>query len=147
MLVNGDPADKALVLLYFPQTSKGQQLQSGFRIVTDRVQDAANPTASEVFSTVALCTVEKSPFFTATKGNTFLAIVSKVQPPSKPEHTADLYIEAMDPVPDSQKTEAIDMLQKLENISQFNRDNATTSDAAAWQQRKCRRLLRYPTQQ
>ena len=39
------------------------------------------------------------------------------------------------------------MLQKLENISRFNRDNAITSDAVAWQQRKCRKLLRYPTQQ
>ena len=131
MLANGEPADKALVLLYFQQTSKGSQLQSGFRLVSERVQDAANPTASEVFSTVALCTVEKSPFFTATKGNTFLAIISKVQAPAKPEHTADLCIEAMDPVHDSQKTEAVNMLQKLENISQFNRDNATTSDAVA----------------
>ena len=30
MLANGEPADKALVLLYFPQASKGKQLQSGF---------------------------------------------------------------------------------------------------------------------
>ena len=130
-----------------PQASKGKQLQSGFRLVSERVQDAANPTASEVFSTVALCTVEKSPFFTATKGSTFLALVSKVQAPEKPGHTALLCIEAMDPVHDNQKTEAVNMLQRLETISQFNRDNAITSDAIAWQPRRCRRLLRYPTQQ
>ena len=145
MLANGEPADKALVLLYFPQASNGKRLQSGFRVVTDRVQDAANSTASEVYSTVALCTVEKSSFFTATKGSTFLALVSKVQAPEKPGHTALLCIEAMDPVHDNQKTETVNMLQKLEDISQFNRDNAVTSDRVAWQQRKCRRLQRYPT--
>ena len=71
--------------------------------------------------------------------------VSKVQAPEKPEHTADLCIEAMDPVHDNQKTDAVNMLQKLEDISQFNRDNAVTSDRVACQQRKCRRLQRYPT--
>ena len=145
MLANGEPADKALVLLHFQQTSKGNQLPSGFRIVSERVQDAANPTASEVFSTVALCTVEKSPFFTATKGATFLAIISKVLAPEKPGDTAVLCIEAMDPVPEANKTEAVTMLQRLETISQFNRDNAITSDTAAWEQRKCRKLSRYPT--
>ena len=147
MLANGEPADKALVLLYFQQTSKGSQLQSGFRLVSERVQDAANPTASEDFSTVALCTIEKSPFFTASKGKTFLAIISKVLAPEKPGDTAVLCIEAMDPVPDDKKTEAVTMLQRLETISQFNRDNAITSDTAAFEQRKCRKLSRYPTQQ
>jgi hypothetical protein len=117
-----------LALLYFTQRANGKQLQHGFRLVAERVEDATNREDEKQYATVTLCTVEKAPDFTAGKNATALAIISKVIAPSKPQHTADLYIEALEIVPDHKKAEAIAMME------------------AAWAQRKCRRLLRYPTQ-
>ena len=152
MLIDDEPADKSLALLQFTQRSNGKQLANGFRVVAERVRDAtveSNADASTEhaeYAVVAVCTVEKSPDFTAAKGATALAVISRVSPPSKPEqHAADLYIEAMEIV-SVEVAAAIQMMRKLQGITVAHSGDATASQEKAWQQRQCRRLLRYPTQ-
>ena len=75
-----------------------------------------------------------------------MAGISKVVAPSKPEqHTADLYIEAMEPVRKDDIATSIKMMRKLQQIAQVQSADPAASTEVAWQQRKCRRLLRYPT--
>jgi hypothetical protein len=146
ILANGDPSDKAVALLKFTQRSTGKQILNGFRVVTDQVEDACDISATERYSTIACCTPEKSPDFRAANDSWALAIICKVMPPSKPLHAADLYIESMEPITRDNKDQAIAMIKQLQRASTVNRENAATSTEAAWQQRKCRRLQRYPTQ-
>ena len=66
MLADGKPVEKALALMHFTQRGNGKQNAQGFRIVTERAQDATAGTAAEVakeecYATVALCTIEKGP--------------------------------------------------------------------------------------
>jgi ribulose bisphosphate carboxylase small subunit len=151
MLADGKPVEKALTLLHFTQRSNGKQHNHGFRIITERAQDATAGVATELtkencYATVALCTVEKSPDFAVAKDATAMAVISKVVAPSKPlQHAADLYIEAMEPVPKADVASATAMMRKLHRISNAQSADPTTSTEVAWQQRKCRRLLRYPT--
>ena len=75
-----------------------------------------------------------------------MAVISKVVAPSKPlQHTADLYIEAMEPVEKDDIASSMGMMRKLQQISKVQSADPDTSCEIAWQQRKCRRLLRYPT--
>ena len=60
-------------------------------------------------------------------------------------HTADLYIEAMEPVKNDDIASSIAMMRKLQEISKVQSADPATSSQIAWQQRKCRRLMRYPT--
>ena len=151
ILADGKPVEKALTLLRFTQRSNGKQHAHGFRIVTERVQDATADAATELtkentYATVALCTVEKVPDFTVAKDATVMAVISKVVAPSKPlQHTADLYIEAMEPVPREDIAISMGMVRKLQQIANVQSADPATSSEVAWQQRKCRRLLRYPT--
>ena len=146
MLIEGKPSDKALVLLKFTQRSNGKQMVDGFRIVSDSVRDALDPSDNSQYGTIACCTVEKAPDFTAGKDTMYLAIICKVVPASKPHQGADLYIEAMELVASEQTQDAKEMVQQLQRISNINAENPTTSVTAAWEQRKCRKLQRYPTQ-
>ena len=151
MLADGKPVEKALTLLRFTQRSNGKQQAQGFRIITERTQDATDSAATELtkencYATVVLCTVEKVPDFTAAKDATVMAVISKVVAPSKPlQHTADLYIEAMEPIKKDDIATSIKMMRKLQQIAQVQSADPATSNEVAWQQRKCRRLLRYPT--
>ena len=151
MLADGKPVEKALTLLHFSQRSSGKQHKHGFRIITERAQDATAGATTELtkencYATVALCTVEKSPDFVAAKDATVMAVISKVVTPSKPlQHAADLYIEAMELVPKDDVASSVAMMCKLHRISNAQSADPTTSTEVAWQQRKCRRLLRYPT--
>ena len=151
MLADGKPVEKALTLLRFTQRSNGKQHAHGFRIITERTQDATAGAATELtkencYATVALCTVEKIPDFSAAKDATFMAVISKVVAPSKPlQHTADLYIEAMEPVKKDDIASSMGMMRKLQQISKVQSADPDTSSEIAWQQRKCRRLQRYPT--
>jgi hypothetical protein len=151
MLADGKPVEKALTLLHFTQRSIGKQHKHGFRIITERAQDATAGAATELtkencYATVALCTVEKSPDFAAAKNATAMAVISKVVTPSKPlQHAADLYIEAMELVPKDDVASSVAMMCKLHRISNAQSADPATSSEVAWQQRKCRRLLRYPT--
>ena len=151
MLADGKPVEKALTLLRFTQRSNGKQHAHGFRIMTERTQDATDGAATELtkencYATVALCTVEKVPDFTAAKDATVMAVISKVVAPSKPlQHTADLYIEAMQTIEKDHIATSIKMMRKLQQIAQVQSADPAASTEVAWQQRKCRRLLRYPT--
>ena len=151
MLADGNPVEKALTLLRSTQRSNGKQHAHGFRIVTERTQDATAGAATELtkencYATVALCTIEKVPDFAAAKDATIMAVISKVVAPSKPlQHAADLYIEAMELVPKHDIASAMGMLHKLQRISNVQSTDPATSSEVAWLQRKCRRLLRYQT--
>ena len=151
MLADGKPVEKALTLLHFTQRSNGKQHSHGFRVVTERVQDATTSDATEptsnknCYATVALCTVEKSPDFSATKDTTAMAVVSKVVAPSRGVHTADLYIEAMDIVSKDNLPSAMKMMRQMQQISDTQLANPAQSPEVAYRQRKCRRLQRYPT--
>ena len=81
MLADGEPVEKALTLLRFTQRSNGKQHGHGFRIVSDRVQDATTaaatePTKENCYRTVALCTVEKVTDFSAAKDATAMSVVA-----------------------------------------------------------------------
>ena len=104
------------------------------------------PSAGERYGTIACCTPEKSTDFTAARNSHALAIVCKVMMPSKQQHTADLYIESMEPIPNDRVDQVIAMIKQLQRVSAVNHGNAATSTEAAWQQRKCRRMQRYPSQ-
>ena len=151
MLADGKPVEKALTLLHFTQRSNGKQHKHGFRIIADRVQDATAGAATELttencYGTVALCTFEKSTDFLAAKDVTAMAVISKVAAPSKAlQHTADLYIEAMELVNKEDIASSVKLMHKLQQISQAQSADPDDSCEVAWRQRKCRRLQRYPT--
>ena len=151
MLADGKPVEKALTLLRFTQRGNGKQHAHGFRIVTERAQDATAGAATELtkencYATVALCRIEKAPDFATAKDATVMAVISKVVAPSKPlQHAADLYIEAMELVPKHDIASSMGMMRKLQRISNIQSADPASSSEVAWQQRKCRRLLRYPT--
>ena len=151
------PADKALILLCFSKKSVGKNLQGGYRIVTDDVQDATDVANEKKYGTVALCTFETAPDFQivpprgGSKSITALVIISKITQPAKGQHEADLYLEAMHIVPEDQKDQSVVMMHQMHRVSSasqsaYGREADASEDAqAAWDQRKCRRLHRYPT--
>ena len=151
MLADGKPVHKALTLLHFTQRSSCKQHAHGFRIITERVRDPTAGAGTELtdgnyYATVALCTVEKLIDFSTAKDATAIAVISKVVAPSKPQqHAADLYIEAMEPVPKQDTPSSVEMMRQLQRVSNTPFGDPATSSEVAWQQRKCRRLLRYPT--
>ena len=151
MLADGKPVEKALTLLHFTQRSNGKQHTRGCRIITERVQDATAAGAMPLeksYSTIALCTMEKVTDFTAAKDTTHMAVVSKVVAPSKPQqHAVDLYIEAMEAVAKQDIPKSMQMMRQLQRVSIAQSADPAISNEVAWQQRKCRRLLRYPTQE
>ena len=145
------PFTRPLTLLKFTQRGNGKQHAHEFSIITERVQDPTACSATELthqncYATVALCTVEKVTDFTTAKGATAIAIISKVVPPSKPQqHAVDVYIEAMEVILEQNIPRAMEMMHQLTRISNTQSANPAISSEVAWQQRKCRRLLRYPT--
>ena len=151
MTVAGEPAENALVLLHFTQRSIGAQQSCGFRLVTDNVvhgSDLASlPQGTQSFKVgiVARCCVERCPDFTAAKGSYALAVVCKATRPAKPQHALDLYIEAMEPLSKEQTSPARETPAKLRSVAAAARTDTDASDEKAYQQRECRRLLRYPT--
>ena len=150
MTVAGEAAEKAFVLLHFTQRSVGAQQSGGFRLVTDNVVDGSDlvlPQDTQQFKVgiVARCCVERCPDFTAAKASYALAVVCKAAQPTKPQHALDLYIEAMEPLSKEQISSARETLDKLRSVAAAARTDTEPSDAKAFQQRKCRRLLRYPT--
>jgi hypothetical protein len=146
MVIDGNGFDKVLALLKFTQRSVGKHISNGFRLVTDNVQDACSPLDAQRYGTIACCSVEKSPDFTAATDSLALVVICKVVSPSKSQHSADLYIEFMESVATDRKDQAIAMVQQLYRVSKVSLANPATSAEVAWQQRKCRRLTRYPTQ-
>ena len=75
-----------------------------------------------------------------------MAVISKVVAPAKPQqHAADLYIEAMETVEKPNVAAAVQMMRQLHEVGSMRQGDASSSATAAWEQRKCRRLSRYPT--
>ena len=146
MVIRGEPSDKALVLLQFSQRSLGAQISNGFRLATDNVKDACDAESEKKYGAIACCTIEKSPDFTAAgKGSLAFAVICKVVSASKPQHTVEFYIESMEPVVSDHRDRAVATIKQLQRVASVESRNATASTEAAWQQRKCRRLQRYPT--
>ena len=102
-------------------------------------------TNANQYGTVTLCTVEKVTDFSAAKDSTAIAVISNVVARSKPQqHTVYLYIEAMEAVPTNYIAASVEMMCQLHRVSNMHRGDVKTSSEAAWQQRKCRRMLCYP---
>jgi hypothetical protein len=153
-LLAGDCAvDKALVLLQSTQKSVGKQIAGGFRLLTDGVSDATDTASEQKYGVVAYCTFETSPTFTfpspprGQQSCMALAVVSKVAAPQKAEHRADLFVEAMEKVEPSDTHAMLQMLQHMQRLT--HAPQAAADEAAAlsppWEQRKCRKMSRYPT--
>ena len=147
MLANDEPADKALTILRFTQRSNGKQLSHGFRVVSERVQDAtATEHGSTEYSTISICSVEKVADFSPAKSTTCMAVISKMVAPAQPhQHAADLYIEAMEALQKTDVDAAVQMMRQLQKMGCAQFGDSTSSTPAAWRQRKCRRLNRYPS--
>ena len=146
MLFRGQPVDKALVLLHFTQRSKGAQVANGFRMVTEGAKDGTNLQHTNKYITIACCSVEVSPDFTAAKETMALAVVCKLMKSQNEQHVAECYIESMEAVGNDQQTQAVATLQELQRVKAICAKPEQISGEAAWQQRKCRRLTRYPTE-
>ena len=145
LTVQGNPVEKAFALLHFTQTTKGAQQQGTFRVVADGVVDGGDCGSHIKVGTVARCAVEQCPNFT-TKKNTFaFAVICKATAPSKPAHAADLYIEAMELIDASDHQTAKALVGKLRCLASASTAGAEPSQETAYQQRKCRKLHRYPT--
>ena len=145
MTVQGEPVEKAIVFLHFTQRSNGAATGQGFRVITDNVTDAVNTGNESKFRTIARCTVERSPDFIAAKKSFAIAIVSKVLAPSKEAHVADLYIETIETVDAKDAPNVGTMMEKLTKVGAVSLPAPSASKEEAWEQRKCRRLGRYPT--
>ena len=106
--------------------------------------------ASDVhkYGTMDRCTVERCPDFAVAKGSYALAVICRAGQPAKPQHAADLFIETMEPIPKEQADQARKLLENLRDISAAQASEHTPSSHAgrvqAFQQRKYRRLSRYP---
>ncbi|MEC8483795.1 MAG: hypothetical protein VXY99_08240, partial [Pseudomonadota bacterium] len=74
-------------------------------------------------------------------------VISKVVDPALPQqHAADLFVEALEVIESKDDIDrAAKMIRQLQEISSFDTGDALCSSQVAWEQRKCRRLLRYPT--
>ena len=151
LLANDCPVDKALVLLQSTQKSVGKQIAGGFRVLTNGVSDATNTDSEDKYGIIAYCTVEASPMFMFASASLTLAVISKVAAPQKAEHKADLLLDAMERVDPAQTDGIVRMLQHLQRHGPAARASAQASHekdecvSPAWEQRKCRRMGRYPT--
>ena len=151
MIADGKPVDKALTMLHLTQRSNGKQHACGFRILTEPVQDATAGATTQLtnancYATVALCTFEKVSDFSPATDATVIAVISKVVAPAKPQqHAADLYVEAMEVITQQDVPRALQTMHQLQQISNTEFGDPASPSQVAWQQRKCRRLLRYPT--
>ena len=109
----------------------------------------ADTTDVRKYGTLARCTVERCPDFTAAKGSYALAVVCRAGEPVKPQHAADLFTETMEHFPKEHADQARKLLENLRDIAGVQSSQHTPSLQAgrvqAFQQRKCRRLSRYPS--
>ena len=145
MTVQGEPVEKAIVFLHFTQRSNGAATGQGYRVITDNVTDAVNTGNESKFRTIARCSVTRSVDFIAAKKSFAIAIVSKVLASSKEGHVADLYIEAIETVEAKDAPNVVTMMEKLTKVGAVSLPAPSASKEGAWEQRKCRRLGRYPT--
>ena len=152
MEANGNGADKAVAMLQFSEKTMGQSLKTdGFRLTCDRVTDYTDDSSKEAssknsYGVIAICSVEKSVNFRASKGEVHMVVITKVDTPTKSDkHKADLYIEAMERVlPENLQDVKTAMLQ-LQQVTSVARADDVTAEQTAVRNNKCRRLGSYPT--
>ena len=145
LTVGDQPVEKVLTLLQFTQNTKGAQQQGTFRLVADNVIDGCADDVSLKVGTVARCSVDQCPDFSAQKGAFALVVICKATLPSKEQHAADVYIEAMEVIDAKRVEEARTLVDKLRSVACAAKEDAVPSQESAYQQRKCRKLHRYPT--
>ena len=152
MIADNNPVDKILTILHFTQRSFSKQHANTIRMVSSHVRDASvdeKKTADtpNSFGTIALCSCERINDFSPAKGSIAIAVISKVVEPALPQqHVADLFIEALEVIESKDDiASSTKMIRQLQEISSFVTVDALPSSQVAWEQRKCRRLLRYPT--
>ena len=152
MEANGNGADKAIAMLKFSEKTIGQTLKNdGFRLICDRVTDYTDDSVLEAtnknsYGVIAICSIEKSVNFRASKGEVHMVVITKVATPTKGDkHKADLYIEAMERVlPENLQNMKTTMLQ-LQQVTSVSRADDLTTEQTAVRNNKCRRLGSYPT--
>ena len=152
MEANGNGADKAIAMLQFSERTMGQTLKNdGFRLTCDRVTDYTDDSSKEAssknsYGVIAICSVEKSVNFRASKGDVHIVVITKVDTPTKGDkHKADLYIEAMERVlPENLQHMKTTMLL-LQQVTNVSRADDLTTEQTAVRNNKCRRLGSYPT--
>ena len=145
--------DKALVLLQSTRRSFGKLLAGGYRVITDDVTDATDKSSKEKFGVVAYCSIEASPSFMfppppqGSTASTAIAVLTKVLSPQKSEHKADLYVQQMQVVPPGDVKDVVEMFQRMQQHKPSNETpkEAATAVTPPWEQRKCRKICRYPT--
>ena len=152
MIADNRPVDKILAILHFTQRSFSKQHANTIRMVSSHVRDASaeeNTTADTLnaFGTIALCSCERVNDFSPAKGSIAIAVISKVVEPALPhQHAADLFVEALEIIESTDDIACCTkMIRQLQEISSFDTGETSSSPLVAWEQRKCRRLLRYPT--
>ena len=146
--VGGKPVEKTFVLLQFTQTTKGAQRDRAFRIVADNVIDGGTHggAAEHKVSTIARCSVERCPGFTAQKNMHALAVVCKITAPTKAQHVADVYIDATQIVDPAHLDRACAVVSRMRVVAVAFFADATPSQESAYAQQKCRGLHRYSTE-
>ena len=152
MEANGNGADKAVAMLKFSERPQGQNLKNeGFRMICDRVTDYTDDSSKEVtnknsYGVIAICSIEKSVHFRASKDEVHMVVITKVVTPTKADkHKADLYIEAMERVlPEKLQDMKTTMLQ-LQQVTSVSRADDVMTEQTAVLNNKCRRLGSYPT--
>ena len=145
LTAGGVPVEKVLALLQFTQATKGAQQQGSFRLVADNVVDGCTGDASLKVATIARCSVDRCPDFSAQKGAFALVVLCKATAPNKEQHVADVYIEAMLVLERDHIQNAKNLIESLRSVAGATHTGAEPSQESAFQQRKCRRLHRYPT--
>ena len=152
MIADNNPVDKILTILHFTQRSFSKQHANTIRMVSSHVRDASvdeKKTADTLnsFGTIALRSCERINDFSPGKGSIAIAVISKVVEPALPQqNVADLFIEALEVIESKDDiASSTKMIRQLQEISSFVTVDALPSSQVAWEQRKCRRLLRYPT--
>ena len=152
MEANGNGADKALAMLEFSERTVGQTLKNGgFRVTYDRVTDYTDDSTKEAsnknsYGVIAICSIEKSVNFRASKDEVHLVVITRVTAPAKSnKHRADLYIEAMERVlPENVQNMKTAMLQ-LQHVTSVSRADDFTKEQTEVRNNKCRKLGSYPT--
>ena len=72
-------------------------------------------------------------------------VLCKATAPNKEQHVADVYIEAMLVLERDHIQNAKNLIESLRSVAGAAHTGAEPSQESAFQQRKCRRLHRYPT--
>ena len=158
MGTTAEPTDKAMVIVQSNQKSICKNTGAGFRVQTDLVSDAmAEVGDADKYRLIANCTVEEfsryqfPPASSAQKPSYAIAIVSKVVNPTQQFHKADLVVEAMEVLNESDVPQIISTFKRMSRATACvtrksgAEDSLPTTPIQAWKQRSCKKLKVCPT--